>query len=297
MAYTLRQALDFLTPSPCCERIIDIKPDKGNQQRLTYPIHVWSFWTGKRSPTVDLCLKSWKKHLPSDKYKIHVLDEKSVNEWIKTDHVCFTSGGPALRSDYIRIELLHKHGGVWMDSSVILLQSLESWEVLNKADDFYCFSAFFNSNNMSKGCMFPVIETSFMISPPKHKLVSAWRERLHKITGDCKSKDFDTYFENNDSSALQRKYLQKHYHLVYHMLQHALKYAGGLDNFKGVHLYKASDKKLCYLSTPINRPLKYPPPLIKLVASERKRADSLLEKNLLPKESVLFTASAPEKRK
>lgn len=285
--YQARQVLDYLKPSPDCHRILDVPPDSSTPT-LKWPIPVWSFWTGKPSATVALCHESWRKYLPRGKYEIRILDNEKLRDLIDTSHPCFGSPNAALKSDYIRIELLWRYGGIWLDSSVLLLMGFHEWEMLDKPDDLKCFSAFYNDRNMSRNCAFPVVETSCMVAPPGHELIGAWRERLQRITDGCARPEFEKYFDENNSGALQRKNLYQYYHIVYHMLQHALNYYGGVERFNGVHLYKGTHADFQYLSARADEPLgSVSPPLIKLVASDRKRADKMLHNGTLPKDSPL----------
>lgn len=296
--YTAQQALDYLTPSPDCRRILDVPPDPNASTALRWPIPVWSFWTGKPSETVALCHKSWRTHLPRDKYDIRILDDERLSDWIDTSHPCFDSPNAALKSDYIRIELLWKYGGIWMDSSVLLLMGFHEWEMLDKPDDLRCFSAFYNDRNMSRSCSFPIVETSCMVAPPGHALIGAWRDRLQRIADGCARPEFDKYFDENDSGALQRKNLFQYYHIVYHMLQHALHYYGGVEEFRGVHLYKGTHADFQFLAARADAPLRgASPPLIKLVADDRKRADAMLRSGTLPKNSPLHRFVSPKKRR
>lgn len=74
-------------------------------------------------PYIELCLQSIRQHL--DGWRLRVLDEKSIREWItvpaglerKVPH-------PGQRTDYLRAKLLYEHGGMWIDADTIVLRDL-----------------------------------------------------------------------------------------------------------------------------------------------------------------------------
>ena len=282
--YHLSQLFDYLHPSPICGRKMH-RPPISSSPSLSFPIHVWSYWDGEVSPTVQACHASWRRHLPEDRFIIHLLTPSTVSDFVHQDHSCFASEMKALRSDYIRLSLLHRHGGVWLDASVLLLKGLDEWEFLGSEGADRCFSAIFNARNMSTTCDYPVVETSVMASPPGHKLVEDWMNRMYRVEGSCREGDVDAYMNAADDRALQRKNLWKRYHAVYHMLQHTFFYFGGLSKYDGASLYNAQHYGLAY--DVLARARQSKAPFVKFIASERESLDSLLRAGSLPKDSIL----------
>lgn len=281
--YHVSQIFDYLKASPHCGRKLH-RPPSLSSAPFSFPIHVWSYWDGDPSPTVEACHASWMRHLPKDRFVIHLLTSSTVSEYVQQDHPCFASEMKALRSDYIRLSLLYVHGGVWLDASVLLLKGLEEWEFLASDGADRCFSAIFNASNMSKTCDYPVVETSVMASPPGHRLVGDWLNRLRRVGGQCKPSDVDAYMNTADDRALQRKNLFQRYHAVYHMLQHTLFYFGGLSKYDGVSLYNG--RHYDFLSARVDLS-HLDVPLVKIVSNERKRLDALIRTKSLPKGAVL----------
>jgi len=89
---------------------------------------IWMYWENKKGSTkpayLDLCLESIIKHSPN--YKVIVLDEKTVFDYLpdlRTDINKIVD--IAHKADYIRARMIHKFGGIWLDSDVILLKEIE----------------------------------------------------------------------------------------------------------------------------------------------------------------------------
>lgn len=86
---------------------------------------IWMYWENKRGcpkpPILDLCLETIQKHAGS--FQIKLLNENSVNDYINIPEILRTYHPIAYKSDYIRFALLHKYGGIWLDSDLILLRT------------------------------------------------------------------------------------------------------------------------------------------------------------------------------
>ena len=84
---------------------------------------LWSYWDGPDNNLNKRCLNSWKRFLPewdirllnnNTLEKYHILKPSTYNQLISTT-----------KSDVIRLNLLYKYGGVWLDASVLLHQNFD----------------------------------------------------------------------------------------------------------------------------------------------------------------------------
>lgn len=99
---------------------------------------VFSFWEPREKIPgyINLCIKTWKKNLPQ--YEINILDYKGVKEYIGDELFnCIISKKMSLpiQADAIRVALLKKYGGIWMDVDTIItsgefLKNLEKFELV-----------------------------------------------------------------------------------------------------------------------------------------------------------------------
>ena len=92
-----------------------------------YPIHkkhIFSFWEPKdKIPgLLQLCIKTWKKFFPD--YEIIILDyektKKYLGEPLFSNIIC-DNMTVQIKSDAIRVALLKKYGGIWLDTDTIIL--------------------------------------------------------------------------------------------------------------------------------------------------------------------------------
>jgi len=80
-------------------------------------------------PLVKLCLKSWKHYNPD--WNIIELDSNNLNNYINFEEDFIDISTKKIpheaKSDIVRIILLKKYGGVWVDATTFCTRSLNEW--------------------------------------------------------------------------------------------------------------------------------------------------------------------------
>lgn len=105
-------------------------------------------WFG-RQPMPELaqkCLESWEKYLPDYKKTLWNEDTFDVNS-IPFTKEAYERKKYAFVSDYIRLYALYNYGGVYMDTDVEVVKSLDEFM------DFSAFSGFETANFIPTGIM------------------------------------------------------------------------------------------------------------------------------------------------
>jgi hypothetical protein len=109
---------------------------------ITMTKYIWVYWENikiDKYPTfIKMCIDSIKKHY--GKYKLVVLDEKNINNYLPNLRKDFDNLMIAQKVDYYRIALLHKYGGIWMDADVIAINDIKP--VFDKLEEGYDFVGF-----------------------------------------------------------------------------------------------------------------------------------------------------------
>ncbi len=90
---------------------------------MTNKPKIFTFWEPKEKipAYIKLCMETWQKHLPD--YKIVVLDYENLDEWLGYgyfDEYLYNNFCLAQQSDAIRVALLYKYGGIWLDADTII---------------------------------------------------------------------------------------------------------------------------------------------------------------------------------
>ena len=80
-------------------------------------------------------MKTWKKNIPDD-YKIIILDYSNIKDYLSIhmiNKILCKDMTLATQADAIRIAILHKYGGFWMDTDTILINN-KFIELFNGSD-------------------------------------------------------------------------------------------------------------------------------------------------------------------
>lgn len=129
---------------------------------------IWTYWQGPKSPMVEICFKSWKKHLPD--WEIMILNENTIWNYINKSEVpknYDNLDSVQRKKDVIALILLKKYGGVWMDASILVIDdSLNNWfkDMMIKYD-----TVIYETPQYESG-----IEMWFVISKSKSYFIEQW---------------------------------------------------------------------------------------------------------------------------
>ena len=91
------------------------------------PKIIYIFWHDKNLPkVVKVCLNSIKLHCPD--YKIVILNEDNYKQKIKR---CvpktLSMYSIQKKANWIRTAIIAENGGIWMDASILLTESINNW--------------------------------------------------------------------------------------------------------------------------------------------------------------------------
>ena len=87
-------------------------------------IHYCWFSEDPFPPKIAKCITSWKKHMPDYQIKRWSAKNFDINS-IKLVHEAYEAKKWAFATDYIRLYALYNEGGIYLDSDILLHQSIE----------------------------------------------------------------------------------------------------------------------------------------------------------------------------
>ena len=94
------------------------------EKMIPKKIHLCWFGNGKMDETVQNCIKSWKEKLPD--YEIKIWNEENFDINIsKYTKDAYKAEKWAFVSDYVRLWVLYNEGGIYLDSDVEIIKSLD----------------------------------------------------------------------------------------------------------------------------------------------------------------------------
>lgn len=144
------------------------------------PKKIWTYWDNpmKIPKVVELCRKSWKKFHPE--YEIIFLTKKNYKGYVTIPeeliaHLNFNDS-PQRFSDLLRLWTLSEHGGIWMDATMLVKESVEKWLFPHYAE----FSGFYLEGPTKKK-EFPVIESWFLACNKECPFIRKWRDEFSRM--------------------------------------------------------------------------------------------------------------------
>ncbi|KVV15877.1 glycosyltransferase [Flavobacterium sp. TAB 87] len=86
-------------------------------------LHYCWFGKQKKSPLINSCIKSWKKLLPD--YKIVEWNESNSDLMHPYVKEAYRLKKWAFVSDFVRLKVLYQHGGIYLDTDMMMIKSLD----------------------------------------------------------------------------------------------------------------------------------------------------------------------------
>jgi hypothetical protein len=164
---------------------------------------IWSYWeqgVDEIYPFYKLCIKTWIKKNPFhniiiiDKYNIYnyLTREELPPNWEKIKVI-------QLKSDFVRLALLVKYGGIWMDISTICIKPINTVFKQEKSIEGFALRRYDNNNELS------VFESWFITGKKDSKIIKKWRNELLKAFGNSKSVEemYKKYFDDVDLQKIE----------------------------------------------------------------------------------------------
>lgn len=255
------------------------------------PKIIWTYWDGENIPKfVNNCIRTFADQ--NKDYQVHVLNKITIKEYL---------GNLPLelefslihKTDYIRLALLSKYGGIYIDAATVLTESLD-W-ILNLQSKYQVeFVGFYNPIFMNSEI--PFVESWFLASIPNSKFMNDWFEEFKK---PIFSDNFKDYYKSDPNYSMLKQNLPHGFegYLIIHLS------AQKILNKKSYHILAIDchDEALFYryATTPIEDGAQYGDfllaakspkeisKIIKFTGGDRQAIDKYLKLYKVNKNSVL----------
>jgi hypothetical protein len=174
-ALAILRARAPLRPSSIC-----IGPPPDTSATLPeIPRIVWTYWDHLPPPElVARCLQLWRNLAPD--HEIRLVDRSTASRWLGTDVDATTFDAlPAYRqADWLRLQLLIRHGGIWMDGSTLLTEGLD-WVHRLRAETGAGVVGFY-IDRYTTDRRHPIIENWFLAASARDPYLVAWAGELDR---------------------------------------------------------------------------------------------------------------------
>jgi hypothetical protein len=247
------------------------------------PKSIWTYWDSEKLPDfVSKCIDKWKRLHPD--WSVTVLNPKNLEDYLpETDIFKLRFADTAQRtSDFVRLHILSKFGGVWADASVVPTRSWD-WVIEEQKKKGSDFIGYYRQGATTKSD-YPVIESWFFACPKGSNFVSKLRDEM--MTMNSLENEAD-YKQNVKSRGVDIQNIpQPDYLNIYLSAQAVMQTQMTTDEIRSkIHVYPSEDgpfkhsvtndwkpaesvKSLCALDTTEM------PEMIKIYGNERRALES-----------------------
>lgn len=261
------------------------------KQNAVIPKKIWMYWEGALSGFVKQCIEQVKKTNPD--YEVHFLTPDTVKDFCDIDHERFQHATPQQKADLIRFELIYQHGGIWLDASTIIYESLDWIQELIRENRTSSFAFYRAKNTTIKE--FPVVENWLLASAEKNIFFKEWFNELAKAI-EMSPKAYLQQLKQTEQQYqdLFQQIGRLEYLVAYVACQKVMRYhlpSMTLINCdKNALFFQVKHqwvKEKVLIDMAINYPPKEMPRLIKLAGKERKTLSHYYEKGMYLEGSLL----------
>lgn len=254
------------------------------------PKKIWTYWdnpdnseVNKLPKAVKLCMDSWKKHNPD--YEIVLLTKKNYQGYITIPDEIKThphyNDSAARFSDLVRLYALEEHGGIWIDSSVLVKESFNKWLFPRYAEfaGYYMGSITVDKN-------YPTLESWFLAANKNSQFIKLWKDEFLQMVN---FRDIQGYLDSRKKMGVNfEKIRDPHYLAIYVAALKVLQ----VDKYPqdSLILRDSEEGPFRYLRDVLWYPEKamnlacldrsYQTPLMKMRSDERQVLENELEYNL-----------------
>jgi hypothetical protein len=206
------------------------------------PKIIWVYW-GYNTP---ICIKNILKNNTSiiKKWKINFLTDATLSKYIpdKNLPVLFKEINVIQKSDWIRLYLLEKYGGCWLDAGIII----NTEDAINKLRDESIkkqsiYTGFYLDGRIIDNNLYSYVEAWFIMAPKNSSIIKAWRKEFEKAI-HMKFYKYKKLVQKNKNLNLKNIYYDKYdtYLTIYACFYNISQYFDS-EIKKHIILYKAED--------------------------------------------------------
>jgi len=183
--------------------------------RYRIPHIFWAYWHDPNNipPIVNECFISWRRHYPT--YSIIIVNNNTISKYINRDELPNKFDqikAHQMRSDFIRLALLKKYGGVWLDATILMMKPIAHIWLDHKYD-----LAGFNQPLFETVKDKPIFESWFISAPKNSKIIDLWNDEFTHAVDDFDTIDDYLIEIKKDGVDLQKLWLPGTSYLTIHV--------------------------------------------------------------------------------
>jgi len=223
----------FKKPPPLPRKIhtkvlgLDIdRPD----ETITHKI--WIYWHEPTLPKiVEICIRQIERL--NTEYSVVVLNKDTYKNYVGDLDLYLAKVTVTTFTDLLRLELVSKYGGIWLDASILFFKSID--QIFSALNLNICSPILFYTDIFCKYQERPIIETWFIASPPRDPFILAWKEEFYKALNS--ENPYDYYDADDEKVLIHQNLHDPKYLLAYVSAQKVLLH----NNSYSLNLIRSED--------------------------------------------------------
>lgn len=258
---------------------------------IILPKKIWIYWEGDFPEFVEKCIANIReKNLD---YEVFVLNPENVHQYTNLDFSQLKGATPQQKADLLRFDLIYRHGGIWLDASIIVYDSLDWIQNIMQKNQTESFAYYRRKNTTNLN--YPVIENWLLASVPNNIFFKQWYDELYIAIQQTPKKYIQQIkqTESNTQDIFQR-ISNLEYLVAYVACQKVLRQSFPsitlIDCDQNAFFYQVKNrwvKEKILIDIAINYPAAEYPKLIKLAGKERNYLCQYYDRDLYFKGSLI----------
>lgn len=256
------------------------------------PKIIWTYWEGSSMPLfVKNCLDNIRNH--NNDFQLITITPSTIDRYIQSFPHSIIFSSVQAKADLVRLAVLKDNGGIWLDASSALSQSL-NWILALQAEHKVEFVGFYNPTFMNSNV--PYIENWFLAAVPGAIFIVDWYDEYLKAASNASMKN---YYKNDPQYGLMKQHLPHYFedYLIMHLAAQKIL----LNNEYSILTINCTQEGLFYRynTKPAEEPLQYAnfllrkkqpktiSKLIKFTGGDRNAIEAYLVSNKVINGSIL----------
>lgn len=147
---------------------------------INFNRNVFLYWAGKRSFKIIEILRNliYLHSTNGIGYNVHLITLENIRSYIPDLPDIFFSLTTVQQSDYVRVNVIYKYGGIWLDSDTIVVNSLDRlFDTIDKHNSFFILQ---NNQSICNG-VFGSKKDTLILKTWKEKIDCILQEHGNKL--------------------------------------------------------------------------------------------------------------------
>lgn len=260
-------------------------------KRIELPKKIWIYWEGQFPDFVEKCVENIRVKNPS--YEVYLLNPENVSLYSQIDFSQLMEATPQQKADLLRFDLLYHHGGIWLDASIIVYESLDWIENIMQKNKTEVFAYYRRKNTTNVN--YPVLENWLLAGVENNLFFKNWFDELY-LAIQKKPKNYIQEIKNTEKNTkdIFQRISNLEYLVAYVACQKVLRKSFPsitlIDCDENAFYYQVKNrwvKEKILIDMAVNYPAEEYPKLIKLAGKERNYLCRYYDKGMYFKDSYI----------